>query len=134
MASKTNPQLLITCDLLDMTEHLQPKQLGLLTLLDVWKKAQNPIKTSIGETSYDTWFSHLSVCETTLGVLTIQAPDEYFKNWIDERYRIIIERCLRTEAGQGISIEFSVNSQLLNKKTQQKQDQIENSPAPNTNK
>lgn len=101
-----------------------------MTLNDVWQKAQTPIKASIGETSYDTWFSHLKICETTPGVLTIQAPDEYFKNWIDERYRTIIERCLRTEAGQGIDIEFAVNSELLNKKTQQKLNLIVKSFAP----
>ena len=101
------------------------KPLDLLTLIDVWQKAQIPIKASIGETSYDTWFSHLKVCETTPGILTIQAPDEYFKNWIDERYRTIIERCLRTEAGQGIDIEFAVNSELLNKNTQQRLTSIE---------
>ena len=101
-----------------------------MNLLDVWQKAQIPIKTSIGETSYDTWFSHLRVCETTPGTLTIQAPDEYFKNWIDERYRVIIERCLRTEAGQSIPIEFTVNSELLNQHTQEKLTSIEKSFAP----
>ena len=119
-----NPQLLITCDLVEMNEpsNEPSKKQGLLSLIDVWQKAQNPIKTSIGETSYDTWFSHLNICETNPGILTIQAPDEYFKNWIDERYRTIIERCLRTEAGQGIDIEFAVNAELLNKNTQQKLD------------
>jgi chromosomal replication initiator protein len=101
-----------------------------MTLIDVWKKAQNPIKTSIGETSYDTWFSHLNICVNNPGVLTIQAPDEYFRNWIDERYRSIIERCLRTEAGEGINIEFSVNSGLLNTNTRQKLTSIEKSFAP----
>jgi len=106
------------------------RPLGLLTLLDVWQKAQNPIKASVGETSYDTWFSHLHACENNPGVLTIQAPDEYFKNWIDERYRAIIERCLRTEAGQGIAIEFAVDSQLINVHTQQKLASIEKKLAP----
>ena len=104
-----------------------------MTLIDVWQKAQNPIKTSIGETSYDTWFSHLHICENNPGVLTIQAPDEYFKNWIDERYRTIIERCLRTEAGQGINIEFAVDSQLINSNTQQKLTSIEKNLAPANN-
>jgi chromosomal replication initiator protein len=101
-----------------------------MTLLDIWQKAQKPLKTTIGETSYDTWFSHLKICETVPGVLTIQAPDEYFKNWIDERYRTIIERCLRTEGGGAINIEFAVNSEILNKNTQQKLDLIEKSFAP----
>ena len=101
-----------------------------MTLLDVWKKAQPPIKSSIGETSYDTWFSHLKICENNPGVLTIEAPDEYFRNWIDERYRTIIERCLRTEAGEGINVEFAVNAALLNTNTRQKLTSIEKSFAP----
>jgi chromosomal replication initiator protein len=101
-----------------------------MTLNDVWKKAQTPIKSSICETSYDTWFSHLKIAENSPGILTIQAPDEYFKNWIDERYRSIIERCLRTEAGEAIAVEFTVNPGLLNKNTQQKLDSIEKSLAP----
>lgn len=113
-----------------MTEPASTKKLGLLTLKDIWEKAQIPIKSSIGETSYDTWFSHLNISEGTPGILTIQAPDEYFKNWIDERYRAIIERCLRTESGQGIEIQFSVNPELLNKNTQQKLTSIEKSFAP----
>src|SRR6202050_3377457 len=115
-----------------MTQNLpHSKPVGLMTLLDVWQKAQNPIKSSIGETSYDTWFSHLKISETTPGILTIQAPDDYFKNWIDERYRTIIERCLRTEAGQGINIEFAVDTQLINVNTRQKLTSIEKNLAPN---
>jgi len=114
-----------------MTENpSNAKKLDLLALSDVWQKAQSPIKASIGETTYDTWFSHLRIAENTPGALTIEAPDEYFKNWIDERYRSIIERCLRTEAGQTINVEFSVNSELLNKKTQQKLTSIEKNFAP----
>jgi len=114
-----------------MTENpTSSKKLDLQALALVWQKAQSPIKSSIGETSYDTWFSHLRIAENAPGTLTIEAPDEYFKNWIDERYRSIIERCLRTEGGQAINIEFAVNSELLNKKTQQKLTSIEKSFAP----
>jgi chromosomal replication initiator protein len=101
-----------------------------MTLLEAWQKAQNPIKTSLGTTSYDTWFSHLRVAETTPGVLTILAPDEYFKDWIDEKYRTIIDRCLRTEAGQEIRIEFAVDHQLININTKEKLTSIEKALAP----
>ena len=101
-----------------------------MTLLEAWQKAQNPIKTTLGETSYGTWFSHLSASEATPGILTILAPDEYFKDWIDEKYRTIIERCLRTEAGQEIKIEFAVDNALINVNTKEKLNSIEKALAP----
>jgi len=125
------PQLLITCDHDDMTQNpTNLKPLDLLALTELWQKAQPPIKAAVGDTSYDTWFSHLRICESAPGTLTIQAPDDYFKDWIEERYRTVIERCLRTEAGQAVNVEFGVNSELLSKNTQTKLTAIEKSFAP----
>ncbi len=96
-----------------------------MNLLDVWNKAQLPIKESVGVTSYDTWFSPLKAQESNVGTLTIEAPDEFFKNWIDEHYTHIIARSLSAQAGGPVNFEFLVNTQLLSAPTQQKLFQLE---------
>ena len=88
-----------------------------MTLLDIWQKAQQPIKTAIGGTSYDTWFSCLRAFDRGAKI-TLQAPDEFFKNWIVEHYRETIERCLREETGRDIAVAFEVNAELLNRPVQ----------------
>ena len=95
-----------------------------MTLIDVWQKAQDPIKAAIGSTSYDTWFSNLKAVDAG-GKIRVQAPDEFFKNWIVEHYGSTIERCLRGEASGDVAVEFEVNSQLLNKPVQEKLSRLE---------
>lgn len=89
-----------------------------MNLLDIWQKAQDPIKTAIGSTSYDSWFSNLKVVERN-GKIAVQAPDKFFKDWIVERYGETIERCLKTEGGT-VELEFEVSTELLNQPTQEK--------------
>jgi len=96
-----------------------------VNLLDVWQKIQPSIKAAIGDTSYDTWFSSLKVIEQRSGTITVQAPDEFFKNWIVEHYAPAIERCLSGEGGGQVAVEFEVNPDLLNKPTQEKLNRLE---------
>ncbi len=83
-----------------------------MTLTDIWNKSQVTIKEEIGPTSYDTWLSGLKVLDKDPDTLILQAPDEFFKNWIVEHYSKAIERCMQQEAGRAVGLEFEVNSQL----------------------
>jgi chromosomal replication initiator protein len=91
-----------------------------VNLLDIWQKAQSSIKTAIGDMSYDTWFTNLKVVDRGNSIV-LQAPDEFFKDWIVEHYASTIARCLAQEAGgKEIAVEFEVNSELLKGPTQEK--------------
>lgn len=91
-----------------------------MTLTNIWDKTQSSIKEQIGATSYDTWLSSLKVLDKDSSTLVIQAPDEFFKNWIIEHYASLLGRCLAQEAGREVLLEFEVNAELLNKPGQQK--------------
>ncbi len=84
-----------------------------MTLTDIWQKTQTTIKEQIGSTSYDTWLSGLKVLDKNTNTLILQAPDEFFKNWIVEHYASAISRCLTQEAGREVALEFEVSAQLL---------------------
>ncbi len=91
-----------------------------MDLLAIWKEAQEPIRNRIGETSYQTWFSSLSAHVSDAGTLVVEAPDEFFKNWIIEHYQEMILDVL-SQINQGdISLEFTVNPSLFTKGTQTK--------------
>lgn len=90
-----------------------------MNLLEVWQKVQQPIRAAIGDTSYDTWFTNLNAVDHGEGkTITVQAPDEFFKNWIVEHYATMIARCLRTQSGEDLALQFEVNTGLLNKPVQ----------------
>lgn len=95
-----------------------------VNLLEIWQKSQPLIKSAIGDTSYDTWFHNITVLEQE-GGLILQAPDEFFKNWIVEHYAPTIERCVRGEAGGNVEITYEINTSLLNKPTQERLGSLE---------
>ncbi len=81
-----------------------------MSVLNVWEKAQGSIKETIGETSYETWFSQLRAIEKGPDTIVIETPDEFFRNWIVEHYLKTIEEKLATTSDQNIAIEFSINT------------------------
>lgn len=81
-----------------------------MSLLSVWEKAQGPIKESVGEASYETWFSQLRASEKNTETLLLETPDEFFRNWIVEHYQKTIEEKIAGLSEHLIQVEFSVNS------------------------
>ena len=81
-----------------------------MSVLNIWEKAQGSIKETIGESSYETWFSQLRASEKDPATILIETPDEFFRNWIVEHYLKTIEEKLATASDQSIAVEFSINT------------------------
>ncbi len=77
-------------------------------LIKIWEQAQESIKSHVGEASYETWLSGLAPKEKPPQTLLIEAPDEFFKNWVVDHYAGVIQKILRETAGEDVTIEFSV--------------------------
>jgi len=81
-----------------------------MSVLNIWEKAQDSIKETIGESSYETWFSQLRASEKDPATILLETPDEFFRNWIVEHYLKTIEEKLATASNQSIAVEFSINT------------------------
>ncbi len=86
---------------------------NLMSLVEIWKQAQPVIREKIGATSYETWFSNIEAQNKDNNILQLQAPDEFFKNWIVEHYRELIEATLKNLSQNIAHIEFSVNENII---------------------
>ncbi len=96
-----------------------------MTLTDIWQKTQNTIKDQIGATSYDTWLSGLKALNKDTDTLILQAPDEFFKNWIVEHFAPAIGRCLNQEAGREVVVQFEVGEGFKSSPHQKKIQSLE---------
>jgi chromosomal replication initiation ATPase DnaA len=92
-----------------------------MEIFKIWENSQKQIKESIGETSYETWFSSINVRENDQQSLEIETPDEFFKNWIEEHYLKVIQDVIHANTHQHIDILLSVNNNLFHEK-QEKND------------
>ena len=89
-----------------------------MKLIQLWQNIQPLIKSKIGQTSYETWFSTLYVQEKSDRKLLIEAPDEFFKNWIVEHYQSLLDEILSQNSAEKIDIEFAVNPTILKADTE----------------
>lgn len=96
-----------------------------MSLLSCWEKAQNTIKEKVGTTAYETWFSPLRAREKNPGLLVVETPDEFFKNWVIEHYLNFIEESLNNLNVEPVAIEFEVNPRILKQVTQERLSEFE---------
>jgi len=97
-----------------------------MSLLTVWENAQDDIKEKVGQASYETWFAAVQAKERDPGTLVIEAPDDFFKNWIIEHYERFISDAVNNVAPSKVAIEFAVNSQMLKEEVQTRLKKFEN--------
>ncbi|MDD5170950.1 MAG: DnaA/Hda family protein, partial [Syntrophales bacterium] len=79
-----------------------------MNTLTAWSNAQADIRQKIGESAYQSWFSHLTALSEKENTLIIAAPDEFFKNWIVDHYLSIIQDILKKHATPDLAIEMRI--------------------------
>lgn len=95
-----------------------------MSLTEIWKNAQPEIKSKVGNTSYETWFSTVQAKEIEPDTLIIETPDDFFKNWIIEHYQDFIFTTLKNTSQRRFQIEFTVNPNILKKDTQNRLNEL----------
>lgn len=84
-----------------------------MNLIDLWKSQLPNIQAKIGKASYETWFTAIKVCERNPSTLVIEAPDDFYKNWISDHYAKDLLTILAPEAPADFKIVFSVNEGMV---------------------
>ena len=64
-------------------------------LITTWHQAQDSLRDKLGKTVFDTWISPLRASQIDNTNLVLEAPDVFFRDWITQHYKDIIEGCLR---------------------------------------
>ena len=88
--------------------------------IDTWKAIQETIKEKLGTTTYETWFSSIVAKPKAANALTLEMPDEFFKNWVFEHYLESIQDILKNRHPQPVQIELVVNPKILEETTKSK--------------
>ncbi|MDD5431608.1 MAG: chromosomal replication initiator protein DnaA [Candidatus Omnitrophica bacterium] len=60
----------------------------------IWEEAKALLKDRLGDTVFNTWISPLKASLKEEGCLVFEAPDVFFKDWIENHYKEAIEDAL----------------------------------------
>jgi len=64
-------------------------------LISLWHQAQQQIRERLGATAFSTWIEPLKAVTQGENQLILQAPDTFFRDWVQKNYSAVIENALQ---------------------------------------
>ena len=80
--------------------------------VQVWQNCLAKIKEGVNAQSFSTWFEPIRPLRLDGSVLTIQVPNKFFYEWLEEHYVVILKEAIQVEIGADAQLEY-----LIPKKT-----------------
>ena len=90
----------------------------------IWDNCLKTIKQSVNQQSYKTWFEPIRPVKLQDAALTIQVPNKFFYEWLEEHYINLLKVTIRQELGEKGKLEYQI---LMNKTNDPKPVKSENS-------
>lgn len=74
----------------------------------LWKNTLDIIETKISKPSFETWLKSTQISSLQNNDLTIIAPNEFARDWLESRYSTIIQDTLYELVGEKLNIKFII--------------------------
>jgi len=93
-----------------------------VALPNLWDKILDYTKQEIGERAFENWFTQTRLASITEESLIIEVPSNFFKNWIYDHYRDVLDISIFKTIGKVIPVQFEIKetSGVFPKKTDAK--------------
>ncbi|AZB41138.1 chromosomal replication initiator protein DnaA [Bacillus sp. FJAT-42376] len=75
---------------------------------DLWTKALGEIEKKISKPSYDTWLKSTKAHALQGDTLTITAPNEFARDWLESRYLHLIANIIYDLTGEELAVKFII--------------------------
>ncbi|MBU4251688.1 MAG: chromosomal replication initiator protein DnaA [Candidatus Omnitrophica bacterium] len=82
----------------------------MLELAKNWEAALSDLKIKLGETTYATWIVPLKFSARDNQSIDLEAPDQFFKDWVEKHYLGIIQETLKLKGLDKLLVKLVVNS------------------------
>jgi chromosomal replication initiator protein len=77
----------------------------------LWDKAAGRVREELGQVGFETWIGPLNFVGMEGRTATIQAPNKFFRDWVNDRYLDILRESLSAEAGMSVNVTLVVQDQ-----------------------
>ena len=75
---------------------------------EFWQACLNHIKSTISDQAYSTWFDGLVLTSLTDEELTIQVPNKFHFEWLENKYRHMIDEAIQKVGSYPLVVNYSV--------------------------
>ena len=81
-----------------------------MDLQKIWEKTQEHLRSKLGNTVFETWILPLGIKRVNEREVALEAPDAFFKDWVEKNYLQVILVALREISGREMLISLQVRA------------------------
>ncbi|MDD5477288.1 MAG: chromosomal replication initiator protein DnaA [Candidatus Omnitrophica bacterium] len=82
----------------------------MLELTKNWEETQETLKAKLGETIFATWIAPLKFSVQDSQSINLEAPDQFFKDWVEKHYFDLIRETLKHKGLDNLLVRLVVSS------------------------
>ena len=75
----------------------------------LWERAADRMRDELGQVGFETWIGPLNFIGVDGRTATIEAPNRFFKDWVNERYMPLLRQSLSAEVGEPVEVKLTLN-------------------------
>lgn len=79
-------------------------------IVSFWGKTSVSLKESLGATVFETWILPLKPSQKDGDSLILEAPDDFFKSWVEKHYLALINQAIASSGRQGLTATLTTSS------------------------
>ncbi len=80
----------------------------------LWENTSERVRDKLGQVGYETWICPLNVIGLEGKTVTIEAPNRFFRDWVQDRYLDVLRKSLVAEAGEELELKLTVRERNAN--------------------
>jgi chromosomal replication initiator protein len=74
----------------------------------IWRKCLELLSKSVNPQSFRTWFEPIKAVKMSASVLTIQVPNKFFYEWLEENFASVLKMALNQVIGPDARLEYQI--------------------------
>src|ERR1700730_16676807 len=74
----------------------------------LWERAADRIRDQLGQVGFETWIGPLNFVGVDGRTATIEAPNRFFKDWVNERYLVLLRESISAAVGEQVEVKLTL--------------------------
>jgi chromosomal replication initiator protein len=83
-----------------------------MTLEEIWNNSLSKIEEKIGNSIVDLWFRPIKLSQVKEQLVTIEIPNRFFKDWIEDNYPDLIAESIGGLLGHPVTVRFKLAEKI----------------------
>ncbi len=77
---------------------------------EFWSKALDSLKEKVGQQNFEIWIKPINLLSVREGVVELEVPNRFFKEWVSEHYSLQIREALNTITQKPCHLQFRIKN------------------------